>query len=77
MSFQVVFSREAVLRTIDCIRAIAMRAVEATAIVLRLVSKKILLARECNSTSEAGWFKTAMLLAVVLLMFVEPVSVCE
>jgi hypothetical protein len=69
--FQVVFSREAVLCTIDCIYAMTVGTVEATAIVLRLVSDKILLAGECNSSGKAGWFKTTMKLVVALLMFTE------
>ena len=71
MSFQVVFSREAVFCTIYCIEAITIGTVEATAIVLRLVSYEILLTGECNSSRKAGWFKTAMKLDVVLLMLTE------
>jgi len=77
VSFQIVFSREAVLCTIDCIFAITMSTVEATTIVLRLVSDKILLAGEGDPSGKAGWFKTTMKLAVVLLMFIEPVSMCK
>lgn len=71
VSFQVVFSREAVFCTIYCIEAITIGTVEATAIVLRLVSYEILLTREYNSSGKAGWFKTTMKLDVVLLMFTE------
>jgi hypothetical protein len=69
VSFQVVSSREAVLCTINCMEAITVGAVEATTIVLRLVSDEILLARECDSSDEARWFKTTMKLVVVLSMF--------
>jgi hypothetical protein len=48
-----------------------MGTIEATAIVLRLVSSKILLTGKCNSSGKAGWFKTTMKLDVVLLMLTE------
>jgi hypothetical protein len=71
VSFQVVLSREAIFCTINCIKAISIGTVEATAIVLRLVPSEILLTGEGNSSGKAGWFKTTMKLDVVLLMFTE------
>jgi hypothetical protein len=48
-----------------------MGTVEATTIVLRLVSDEILLAGERNSSGKTGSFKTTIKLVVVLLMFTE------
>jgi hypothetical protein len=54
MSSEVVFSSEAVLCTIDCVYTVCMGTVEASTVVLRLVSNKILLAGKGNFSSKTG-----------------------
>jgi hypothetical protein len=71
MSFQVVFSSEAVLCAIDCIYTICMGTIEASTIMLRLVSDEVLLAGEGNFSGKTGSIETAVKLAVVLPMLAE------